>query len=109
MEHTELGKSTLAVLFVGLSLYACRPAPQEVTNYKTMTVKTENRTLKSEYTAWLQGQQVVEIRPQVSGLITRICIGEGQAVRRSQVLFVIDQVPYKAALDDAVANVKIAE
>lgn len=111
MEHTELGKSTLAVLFVGLSLYACRPAPapQEVTNYKTMTVKAENRTLKSEYTARLQGQQVVEIRPQVSGLITRICIGEGQAVRRGQVLFVIDQVPYKAALDDAVANVKIAE
>lgn len=111
MEHTGIGKNTLAALFIGLSLCACRqtPAPQEAANYRTMTVKAENRTLKSEYTARLQGQQVVEIRPQVSGLITRICIGEGQAVRRGQVLFVIDQVPYKAALDDAVANVKIAE
>lgn len=111
MEHTGIGKNTLTALFIGLSLCACRqtPAPQEAANYRTMTVKAENRTLKSEYTARLQGQQVVEIRPQVSGLITRICIGEGQAVRRGQVLFVIDQVPYKAALDDAVANVKIAE
>lgn len=52
---------------------------------------------------------MVEVRPQVSGLITHICIGEGEKVRRGQVLFVIDQVPYKAALAEAEANVKSAE
>ena len=34
---------------------------------------------------------------------------EGEHVRRGQVLFVIDQVPYKAALETAIANVKVAE
>lgn len=98
-------------LFVGLTLYACRqsPATQESTTYKTMTVKKENRILISEYTAALAGQQVVEVRPQVSGLITRICIEEGDKVRRGQTLFVIDQVPYRAALTEAEANVKSAE
>lgn len=83
--------------------------PADTAGYRTLAVKLEDRTLKSEYTARLQGQQVVEVRPQVSGLITRICIGEGQKVRQGQVLFVIDQVPYKAALAEATANVKSAE
>lgn len=104
-------KEILTTLFMGLALYSCRqsPATKENTTYKTLTVKQENRTLKSEYTATLAGQQEVEVRPQVSGLITKICIGEGQKVSRGQVLFVIDQVPYKAALAEASANVKSAE
>lgn len=104
-------KKMLAALFAGLALCACSksPATQEDTTYKTLTVKQENRTLNSEYTAKLQGQQEVEVRPQVSGLITRICINEGQKVRKGQTLFIIDQVPYKAALAEATANVKSAE
>ena len=106
-----MDKKRLAVLFMGLTLCACKQTSptQEATEYRTLTVKTESRTLKSEYTARLQGRQVVEVRPQVGGLITRICIGEGEKVRRGQVLFVIDQVPYRAALAEASANVKSAE
>lgn len=104
-------KEMLAALFVGLTLCACNSSTttQETTAYKTLTVKLENRTLNSEYTAKLAGQQEVEVRPQVSGLITRICIGEGQKVHRGQVLFIIDQVPYRAALTQAEAGVKSAE
>ena len=36
--------------------------------------------------------------PQVSGTIEKLCVTEGQKVRRGQLLFIIDQVPYKAAL-----------
>lgn len=77
--------------------------------YKTLTVTTTNQTLQSTYPATLRGKQAVEIRPQVSGTITQICINEGDAVRRGQVLFIIDQVPYRAALETALANVKSAE
>lgn len=45
----------------------------------------------------------------VNGLIMRICIDEGQKVRKGETLFVIDQVPYKAALVEVTANVKNAE
>lgn len=101
----------LLIVLAGLSIVSCK---KEVSNgekhsYKTLTVKQEARTLKQEYTARMEGQQVVEIRPQVSGLITRICIDEGQKVRKGQTLFIIDQVPYRAALAEAEANVKNAE
>ena len=104
-------KNVLTILLIGSTTYACTrtPVKEETVPYKTLTVTPTDRTLKSEYTATLAGQQVVEVRPQVSGLITRICIGEGEKVRKGQVLFVIDQVPYRAALAEAVANVKSAE
>lgn len=104
-------KRMFAILSVGLMVYGCSKSPekQEHEVYRTLTVKWENRTLNSEYTARLQGWQVVEIRPQVSGLITRVCIDEGREVHKGQVLFVIDQVPYRAALAEAEANVKSAE
>lgn len=102
---------TLLIVLVGLSIASCksRTVEEETFDYKTLTVKLENRTLMQGYSARLDGQQVVEVRPQVSGLITHICIDEGEKVRKGQVLFVIDQVPYQAALDEATANVKSAE
>lgn len=65
--------------------------------------------LTSEYTAVVEGRQSVEIRPQVSGTITEVCIDEGAKVSKGQPLFIIDQVPYQAALETAIANVKSAE
>lgn len=76
---------------------------------KTMKVTRSNQQLTSPYTARLTGRQIVEIRPQVSGIITRICINEGQQVRKGQTLFVIDQAPYRAALQMARANVETAQ
>ena len=92
-------------------LSSCGSKQQEEVGatYKTLTVELSNRTLKTGYTATLRGRQYVEIRPQVSGIVTEIRINEGDAVHKGQTLFVIDQVPYKAALETAVANVKSAE
>ena len=77
--------------------------------YKTLEVSLKDITLETEYSAAISGVQTVEIRPQVSGMITDILIEEGQSVRKGQVLFIIDQTPYKAAYEIAVANVKSAE
>jgi membrane fusion protein (multidrug efflux system) len=85
-----------------------RKAP-DATRYQTMVVSRKDMTLERQYSARMTGRQIVEIRPQVSGCITRICINEGEAVRKGQTLFVIDQVPYRAALDVAVAARKSAE
>ena len=90
---------------------ACKESAQQTAGgkYTTLTVEKSDRILENEYTASVQGRQFVEIRPQVSGIITEICINEGDAVKKGQTLFIIDQVPYKAALETAVANVKSAE
>lgn len=77
--------------------------------YKVLEVSAADRVLKTGYSASINGCQTVEIRPQVSGMITDILINEGDFVTKGQVLFVIDQTAYKAAYEIAVANVKSAE
>ena len=90
---------------------ACKNAPLNMNggNYKTMEVSRGSRTLSQSYTAVINGRQSVEIRPQVSGTITQVCIAEGAQVKKGQTLVIIDQVPYKAALETAVANVESAK
>lgn len=94
-----------------LLVTSCKNAPQSMgsADYKTMEVEYGNCTLSQSYTAVINGRQSVEIRPQVSGIITKVCIAEGAKVHQDQVLFIIDQVPYKAALQTAIANMKSAE
>lgn len=78
-------------------------------HYPTEILSPVSRTRQARYPAVLKGRQSVEIRPQCSGLIARICIEEGACVRKGQILFIIDQTSYLAALKTASANVSQAE
>ena len=101
-----------AVVAVCMTTGSCSKEKQQAhdeAEYKTMVVGRKDMTLTRQYSARLTGRQIVEVRPQVSGCITRILTGEGEAVRKGQTLFVIDQVPYRAALEVAVAARKSAE
>ena len=92
---------SLALLFTACS----QPAGQQGgSEYKLITVEKTDQTLTSSYTAVINGRQSVEIRPQVSGTITDICVNEGAKVTKGQTLFIIDQVPYQSALQTALAN-----
>mgnify|MGYP001637907414 CR=1 FL=1 len=73
-----------------------------------MKVEATDKELSTSYSATIRGRQDIDIYPQVSGTIEKLCVTEGQKVRRGQSLFIIDQVPYKAALKTAVANVEAA-
>ena len=77
-------------------------------SYATMKVEATDKELSTSYSATIRGRQDIDIYPQVSGTIEKLCVTEGQKVRRGQSLFIIDQVPYKAALKTAVANVEAA-
>lgn len=100
---------TLSSLLAASCKQSSDTAQKGEATYKTLEVSLKGITLETEYSAAISGVQTVEIRPQVSGMITDILIEEGQSVRKGQVLFIIDQTPYKAAYEIAVANVKSAE
>ena len=53
--------------------------------------------------------QTIQLRPQIAGTIEEIRFKQGSEVRRGQTLFVIDQRPYKAALDGAQAQLATAQ
>ena len=77
-------------------------------SYATMKVEAADKELSTSYSATIRGRQDIDIYPQVSGTIEKLCVTEGQTVRRGQLLFVIDQIPYRAALKTATANVEAA-
>lgn len=77
--------------------------------YPVITVQPDSMTINESYSASIRGRQDVDIYPQISGTITKVCVREGERVSEGEVLFVIDQVPYQAALLTATANVHAAE
>lgn len=77
--------------------------------FAVVTLQPTDVELKSSYPATVRGKQDVEIRPQVAGFITKLCVDEGATVRKGQPLFIIDQVQYEAAVKQAEAGVKVAE
>lgn len=89
---------------------SCKQAPavQTEAEYAVLKVQPSDKVISTSYSATIRGRQDIDIYPQVSGFITKLCVEEGQTVRRGQVLFVIDQVPYQAALQTAEANVEAA-
>ncbi len=76
--------------------------------YAVTTLQLDSMEWFSSYPASIKGKRDIEIRPNVSGFITELRVDEGSVVRKGQVLFVIDTVPYKAALKVALSNVEVA-
>lgn len=84
-------------------------AQDQTPELATLTVAETNTTLETAFPATLHGKNDVEIRPQITGFLTKVHVQEGQQVSAGQVLFTIDQVSLKAAVDAAEASVKVAQ
>lgn len=77
--------------------------------YAVRTIGTQSTELQNNYPASIRGIQDVEIRPKISGFITKLCVQEGQWVRAGQLLFVIDNVQYTEAAKQAKASVAASQ
>lgn len=82
---------------------------QQAPTIEVMTVEPGTSELSNVFPAVIKGKTDIQIRPQVSGFITKVCVDEGQKVRKGQTLFIIDQVQYQAAVSQAKAAVLSAK
>jgi len=73
------------------------------------SVVSGNQTTYQEYPASIQGTVNVEIRPQVSGSLDKVFVDEGAYVTAGQPLFKINDQPYRAQLNNALAAQHAAE
>ncbi len=105
--------SVAAVLVMCLSFTSCGKQDQNgsqiIKELAVVSVSSSNVELISSYPAVIKGKQDVEIRPQVSGFITRLAVDEGSVVRKGQTLFIIDPVQYEEAVNAARAAVNVAK
>lgn len=82
---------------------------QQVPEAATMVISLSTSEVDNTYPVSIKGLNDVEIRPQVSGFITKVKVDEGDKVKAGQVLFVLDQVQYEAAVNSARAAVNSAQ
>ncbi|MCD8386430.1 MAG: efflux RND transporter periplasmic adaptor subunit [Bacteroidales bacterium] len=81
---------------------------QQAPQIAVVTVEPTNSELQTTYPAIIKGKTDIDIRPQVTGFITKVHVDEGDYVHQGQVLFTLDQVQYQAAVDQAQAAVNSA-
>jgi membrane fusion protein (multidrug efflux system) len=73
-----------------------------------VTLQTESVALTTELPGRTAAYETSEVRPQVSGILRARLFTEGQVVREGQTLYRIDDRLYRAALDQARANLASA-
>ena len=80
----------------------------EQTSFETVTIEKKDITVPIKFSAKLKGQTDVTITPQVSGQLMKICVKEGDQVKKGQVLFMIDSRSARLDLESAQANLQAA-
>lgn len=108
-------KNSIFTLFVVLILASCgkkeeqqMPAPTAAP-FPVQTITKQDAVVYQEYTANLEGQQNVEIRPKVTGFIQKIYVDEGQVVRKGQLLFKLETQTLNQDASAAKAMVQAAQ
>lgn len=78
-------------------------------DYAVVTLQNQAADLKTTYPATIKGMQDIEIRPKVSGYLTKLLVDEGATVRKGQALFLIDSEQYQAAVNSAQAQIRVCQ
>ena len=101
-----LAASVATVVAAGCSSHAApggaaMPPPPEVS---VAQVLVKNVRQWDDFTGRVAAVQTVELRPRVSGYVDKVAYVEGREVAKGDLLFVIDQRPYRAQLAKAQAD-----
>lgn len=94
--------STVSLWLAGaLALAACGkkpPPPMPPPTVGYVVLQTEPVTLTTELPGRVSALESSDVRPQISGVVRRRAFVEGTMVRAGQVLYEIEDAPYRAAL-----------
>jgi RND family efflux transporter MFP subunit len=111
--HAPLKRTTILLSMLGLlAIGGCGQAPAPQAAPPDVTVaKVISRRIKDwdEYTGRFQAIDTVEVRPRASGYVEQVLFREGQAVKKDDVLVIIDPRPYQADYDRAKAGLALAK
>lgn len=114
--NIKLRTCTPALLVTGLLAFitACsssnsQPQTPPPTTVTVSAPLQETITQYDQFTGRFRAVERVEIRARVDGYLEEIKFRDGQLVEKGDVLFVIDQRPYKIALEQARAELESAQ
>ena len=88
---------------------AGNPGAEKPREYSVSTVSPLTVTVHQDFPATIEGQQVIEIRPMISGYLQDIFVNEGAHVKKGQLLFKIKNPIYEQQVITARASINRAE
>src|SRR5580698_9436301 len=103
---------TIVSAALGLALAGCgpkkppEPPPPQV---HFVVLRTEPVTLSAELPGRVSAMESSDVRPQINGIVRRRNFVEGSVVQAGQVLYEIDDAPYRAAVLSAQGQLAQAE
>jgi len=105
---------SMYLALVALLLYSCSTKPQTAVappppSLPVAIIALGTDTTYQEYPATVEGAINVEFRPQVSGSLDKVFVDEGAFVTAGQPIFKINDLPYRAQLNNALASQHAAE
>lgn len=80
---------------------------EDMLSLPVSVIDTGTAITVKDYLGTVEGKVNVEIRPQVEGILEKIYVDEGAYVEKGQTLFKINELPYREALNNAVANANV--
>lgn len=95
-----------------LALSSCgndQPAAPPPPAVGVVTLKMESASLINELPGRISAVETAQVRPQISGVIRRRSFTEGGYVRAGQLLYEIEDAPYRAALGQAQGGLERAQ
>ena len=100
--RTAVVVAGLAIIF-SAGCEKAAPPPPPVPTVDVISVVAKDVPIYREWVGSLDGDVNATIRPQVTGYLIKQNYREGDAVKKGQTLFEIDQRTFKAAVDQAAA------
>ncbi len=102
--YTAVG--IIAIIAVYLVLTREKEKAPEAPVVSVVPAQRQDVEIYGEYVGRIRAQQFVEVRARVEGFLEQMLFEEGSQVKRSQVLFIINQEQYQAKVDKARAQLK---
>jgi membrane fusion protein, multidrug efflux system len=95
---------------LAVSLGGCKPATDKKqfspAQVEAAVIEPRAIRLSDEFNGRVESINSVDVRARVTGYVDQVAYREGDSVRRGDLLFVIDQRPYRDALDSAKASLE---
>ena len=98
-----------AVALVACAPKKTAPPPKGPPTVGVVTLAAQTVELTNELPGRTTGYETADVRPQVNGVIVKRLFVEGALVHKGQPLYQIDAAPYRAALDQARAQLANAQ
>lgn len=99
----------VAALFIGTFVYLYLNSKPQETRYEIVSPDTGNIERTTVLTGKIEPRDEIQIKPQISGIITQINVEPGDMVQAGDVIAVIKVIPEASQLSNAENRVNVAQ